>query len=76
MFVDKKHHKKGIARKLFNAVLEELKDNSNATQITVNSSPYAVNAYQHLGFVKTEEEQEKDGIVYIPMRYDIKNAGS
>ena len=34
----------------------------------VNSSPYAVKAYEQLSFVKTGEQQEKDGIIFIPMR--------
>jgi len=42
MFVDKTHHKKGIARQMFNVVIEELAKNPTVTQITVNSSPYAV----------------------------------
>ena len=67
MFVDKRHHRKGIARQLLNTVLAEIKDNANTTQMTVNSSPYAVEAYERLGFVKTDEQQEKDGIIYIPM---------
>ena len=71
MFVDKQHHKKGIARQMFCTVLEEIKQNKNATQVTVNSSPYAVQAYEHLGFLKTDDEQEKDGIIFIPMMQAI-----
>ena len=67
MFVDKRHHRKGIARQLLNTVLAEIKDNANTTRMTVNSSPYAAPAYERLGFVKTDEQQEKDGIIYIPM---------
>lgn len=67
MFVDKNYHKQGIARELFNTVLEDLKNAGNLTQITVNSSPYAVHVYEHLGFVKTGEQQENDGIIFIPM---------
>jgi len=67
MFVDKKHHKKGIARQMFHAVHEELRNNEAVRQITVNSSPYAVRVYEHLGFVKMGEQQEKDGIIFIPM---------
>jgi predicted GNAT family N-acyltransferase len=73
MFVDKIHHKKGIARQLFNIVLTELKSNVDITQITVNSSPYAVKIYERLGFKKTGEQQEKDGIIYIPMAYSFRN---
>ena len=67
MFVDKSHQRKGIARQLFNNTLAEVKKNADIKQMTVNSSPYAVRVYERLGFVKTDEQQEKDGIVYIPM---------
>ena len=38
-------------------------------QITVNSSSYAVKFYESLGFSKTSEEQETDGLKYTPMHY-------
>ena len=66
MFVDKQYHRQGIARQLFNVALDWFKQN-DAAQITVNSSPYAVKAYECLGFLKTDEQQEKDGIIYVPM---------
>ena len=68
MFVDKQYHRKGIAKKLFNIVLEKLSGKQGVTQITVNSSPYAVTVYECLGFEKIGEQQEKDGIIYIPMK--------
>ena len=67
MFVDKQYHRQGIARQLLNVALDWFKKNEGVTRITVNSSPYAVEAYEHLGFVKTDEQQEKDGIIYVPM---------
>jgi len=67
LFVDKGHHKKGIARQMLQVVLEGLQEKMEVTQITVNSSPYAVRAYECLGFVQTEEQQERDGILYVPM---------
>jgi predicted GNAT family N-acyltransferase len=73
MFVDKQHHKKGIARQLFETVLAEVKNNTDITQITVNSSPYAVKAYERLGFKQTSGRQEKDGIIYVPMNYFLRN---
>ena len=72
MFVDKRHHRKGIARSLYNTVLSELSKNADVTKITVNSSPYAVEAYERLGFKKTDEQQEKDGIIYVPMAQTVK----
>ncbi|MCL1982466.1 MAG: GNAT family N-acetyltransferase [Clostridiales bacterium] len=67
MFVDKRHHRKGIARQLMSHVLEEIGQNGAITEMTVNSSPYAVKAYERLGFEKTGEQQEKDGIIFTPM---------
>lgn len=67
MFVDKSYHNKGISRYMFNVILEEIKLNAEITQITVNSSPYAVKVYEHLGFVKSDNQQEKDGIIFTPM---------
>jgi len=69
--VDKAYHKQGIARQMINFVLEELKKNKNVTKVTLNSSFYAIKAYKQLGFVQTGEQQEKDGIVYIPMAIEI-----
>ena len=65
--MDKRHHRKGIARQLLDNILSEIKDSADIKQMTVNSSPYAVIVYERLGFVKTDEQQEKDGIIYIPM---------
>lgn len=64
-FVDGAFHGQGIGRRLFNVVLE----NSTADKITVNSSPYAVAVYHHLGFVDTEPEQNFEGMRFTPMEY-------
>jgi len=72
MFVEKKYHKLGIARQLYNTVLTEIRKNEDITQVTVNSSPYAVAVYERLGFVKTDVKQEKDGIIYVPMKHTIR----
>ncbi|SHJ32340.1 Acetyltransferase (GNAT) domain-containing protein [Clostridium amylolyticum] len=64
-FVDGKHHRQGIGKKLFQIVLE----NSTAKEITVNSSPYAVEVYHRLGFVDIAPEEKTNEIRYIPMVY-------
>ena len=71
MFVDKRHHRQGIARQLLNNVLAEINDSAGIAQMTVNSSPYAVMIYERLGFTKTDGPQEKGGIIYIPMARPI-----
>ena len=65
LFVDEKHHKKGIARRLFNEMLEHY--NGKCDTVTVNSSPYAVEIYKKFGFVETDAEQTVNGIRFIPM---------
>ena len=42
--------------------------------LTVNSSPYAVEAYRHFGFVATDTEQLTNGIRYFPMVYPLNDA--
>lgn len=62
-FVEGEFHRKGIGRKLFQKACED-----NCTgKITVNSSPYAVEVYHHLGFVDTDTEQNVSGIRFTPM---------
>ena len=43
--------------------------NADVKRVTVNSSPYAVCVYERLGFVKTGEQQEQNGIIYVPMEH-------
>lgn len=67
-FVDEAYHKRGIARELFDRILEKLEvKKKGVSKITVNSSPYAVEIYKRLGFIKTGVEQERDGIRFVPM---------
>jgi GNAT superfamily N-acetyltransferase len=67
-FVKKEFHGKGIGTKLFDNYIKILKQENNGIKtITVNSSFFAEKIYSKMGFVKTGEIQEKDGIKYIPM---------
>jgi GNAT superfamily N-acetyltransferase len=69
LFVRKQDQKKGIARKLLAMAFEVCcRIDPNLPEITVNSSRYAVNIYQKLGFEYTGPEQEKNGIRFTPMR--------
>lgn len=47
-----------------NKVLELAK----GSYITVNSSRYAISIYKNFGFEATSEEQQKDGIIFTPMK--------
>jgi GNAT superfamily N-acetyltransferase len=65
-FVKADHHHKGIGKKLFNT----MKKDYELQEFTVNSSPYAVEIYKHLGFIPTDKEQITNGIRYTPMKYE------
>ena len=65
LFVDGKYHRQGVGRKLFEQVIK----NSTSANITVFSSPYAIEVYHHLGFIETDYEHIDDGIRYTPMVY-------
>ena len=63
LFVDKRYHRKGIARQLLNMMTEQ----SNPSEIRVNSSPYAVEVYRRLGFSDIDTEQTVNGLRFTPM---------
>ena len=67
-FVRTEYQNRGIGRALWNKVLSE---NTNLT-INVHSSIYASSIYEKLGFVKSCELKEENGIMYIPMVYKMK----
>ena len=70
MFVDKQHHRQGIARAMWAVARQAALDAGNPGVFTVNSSNYAVPAYLAMGFVRTEPTQCKNGIYYNPMQLD------
>ncbi len=71
LFIRKEYQRQGIARGLFNKVIDACRLNKNINSIAVNSSPYAVEAYRHLGFTNTNTEQTLKGISFTPMEYTI-----
>lgn len=69
LFVSKPYHGTGLARRLWSRVKEDSMAQGNAGVFTVNASNYAVPAYEGLGFRRTERTQEKNGVLYNPMRF-------
>lgn len=67
LFVKKEYHLRGIARRLF-AEAKKACAKSGAAYITVNSSPYAQEAYRRLGFTDAGGEQTVNGIRFFPMK--------
>ena len=75
VFTKKEYHRKGIAKAIFNYLLEDvLRENPSLEVLTLNSSPYGLPFYLHIGFVPLCDEQEIDGIRFTPMRYLIKES--
>ena len=68
LFVDRQYHRRGLARALLQAALEDAATRTAPRAITVNSSPYAVEIYRHMGFVPTEMEQTRNGLRFTPMQ--------
>ncbi len=66
LFVAADHHHRGIARALLQEALKNFQK-KDFSQITVNSSPYAVSIYQRLGFSIIRKEQCVNGIRFTPM---------
>ena len=73
LFVDKEYQHQGISRNLFEQAKEKiLHENSETKEISVNSSTFALKAYEHLGFKQTGEKATINGITFIPMRYLVR----
>lgn len=70
-FVKKEYQRQGIARKLFQTVVEHCQTDDSINNITVNSSPYAVEVYHHLGFKDANTEQTVNGMRFTSMEYPM-----
>ena len=72
LFVAKKYQKQGIARTLYQKFMEYCMKDEKCSEISVNSSLNAIEAYKRLGFVATDTEQESEkGIRYLPMKHKL-----
>jgi ribosomal protein S18 acetylase RimI-like enzyme len=69
LFVKKDFHRRGIAKRLFQTLVDRCISKVDSARITVNSSPYAVDVYHRLGFKDTGVEQVADGLTFTPMEY-------
>lgn len=72
VFTHHAYHRKGIATALFQQVLADIrKENPDLKRITLNSSPYGLPFYLHMGLYPTDYEKTIDGIRFTPMAYDL-----
>lgn len=70
LFSDNQHRRRGIARRLWQCVLDEAVAAGNPGAFSVNASRYAVAAYWRLGFLPNGPEAECNGIRYVPMAFN------
>ena len=74
VFTKKEYHHRGIATAIFNFLLNDLlAENPDLREITLNSSPYGLGFYKHIGFIALSDEQELNGIRFTPMKYIINH---
>lgn len=72
LFTEPAYQRRGLARSLVEAALERcLRFFPDLHEVTVNSSPNALRAYECLGFHPSAPEQEKNGIKFTPMVYKL-----
>lgn len=73
LYVDKKFQRRGIGRHLVRRAAEEIKARTPlASEITLNSSPYAAPIYQRMGFTPAGPDMTKNGMRMTPMRANIE----
>ena len=74
LFVAPEYQRKGIAKELFHRALQICQSNEpELSEISVNSSPYAVQVYEKLGFRRTGKKQIRNGIGFIPMMLKLSS---
>jgi predicted GNAT family N-acyltransferase len=72
-FVDRNYQSKGIGKRLFTFAKNKIAGKyPDLEKLTVHSSPYAEKIYYALGFTKSGDETEEDGIKFIPMEFRLR----
>lgn len=76
LFVDEEFHKKAIAKTLLKKTIDLCLENKpGLTEMSVNSSPNAVEIYEKLGFKQKGPEQLFEGIRFVPMVLKLRESG-
>lgn len=71
LFVAEEFHRQGVAKKLWQIALKASLREGSPDEFTVNSSEYATAVYESFGFVSYLRTQEKDGIIFVPMKLSL-----
>ena len=71
LFVVEDYQGQGLARKLWAVAKEACLQAGNPGEFTVNSSRFALGMYRKFGFAGSGPLENKDGVVYYPMKYTL-----
>jgi len=71
LFVAQDYQRQGIASSLWQLAKQECLEQGNPGEFTVNSSSHAQGVYESMGFVAQSGPQDKNGVIYIPMKLTI-----
>jgi ribosomal protein S18 acetylase RimI-like enzyme len=76
LFVAPEFHRCGIAKELWHRALQICQaTRPELTEISVNSSSYAVPIYEKFGFHQSGDRQIRNGIAFIPMVLKLSKQG-
>ena len=70
LFVAQDYQRQGIASSLWHLAKQVCLEHGNPGEFTVNSSTYAQDVYKSLGFVAQSGPQDKNGVIFIPMKLE------
>ena len=74
LFVAPEFQHRGIAKELLRRALQICRDNEpSLSEISVNSSSYAVPIYERFGFLRAGGRQVRNGISFLPMVLKLPN---
>lgn len=68
-FVESEHTCKGIVK----GMVDKVCGDCSAEEITVLASPLVEETYRRLGFESFGEKEERDGVVYLPMKRRVNS---
>ena len=68
LFVGKPYQRTGLAARLWARARDEALASGSSGNFTVNASNYAIAAYEKLGFRRTGSTQQKNGVLFNPMK--------
>ncbi|MCR5627697.1 MAG: GNAT family N-acetyltransferase [Lachnospiraceae bacterium] len=67
LFVDENYQRLGVGSRLIRYMADYLLEDCGQSEMTVDSSPVAVEFYHKMGFKDTSAEVTENGIIYTPM---------